>query len=70
MKQIGISPKAILALVFPLIAAAGAALASWVASGNFNATEIRTAASGVVLALVSFVGAYVGEPGRVVPNSK
>ena len=67
LTTIGVSPKAIGALVFPLVAAAGAAIASWIVSGEFNDSEIRAAASGVVLALVAFVGAYVRDPGNVVP---
>jgi hypothetical protein len=61
----GISPKAILALVFPVLAAAVAAAASWVSTGDFNDAEIRTAISGALLGLVSFAGAYLGRPGNV-----
>lgn len=65
LRTIGLSPKAVLAFLFPLIAAAGATVASWIVSGQFDLTEIRTAAGGVVLAGVALVGAWVGRPGEV-----
>jgi hypothetical protein len=68
MKTRGISPKAVAALVWPVVVAAGAAVASWVVSGDFNDTEIRTAVGGAIAAVISFVGAYVSDPGDVVPE--
>ncbi len=69
LKTLGISPKAILALLFPLVAALGAALASWALTGNFNDAEVRTAISGAILSVVSGLGAYIGAPGNVVANT-
>lgn len=68
MKTNGISPKAIAALVWPVAVAAAAAVASWVVSGDFNDTEIRTAVAGAITAVVAFIGAYVSDPGDVVPE--
>ncbi len=60
---IGLSPKALLAFLFPLIAAAGGALASWVTTGDFNDAEIRTAVGGLVTSGLALLGAYIGQPG-------
>jgi hypothetical protein len=64
-KTVGLSPKAVLAFLFPLLSAAAAAVASWIATGNFSDSEIRTALSGLVLSGLALVGAYVGKPGTV-----
>ncbi len=58
--------KAKLAFVVPLLTAVGAAVASWIVTGDFNDAEIRTAAGGAVTALVASVAAYLGSPGRAV----
>ena len=63
-----ISPKAIAALVWPVVVAAGAALASWVVSGEFNDSEIRTAIGGAITSIVAFFGAYLAQPGPVEPD--
>jgi VIT1/CCC1 family predicted Fe2+/Mn2+ transporter len=65
LKTYGISPKAVAALVWPLVVALGAAVASWIVTGNFSDSEIRTAASGVILSLIAAAGAYVKPPGDV-----
>lgn len=62
---IGLSPKAILAFAFPLVAALAGALTSWIVTGNFDAAEIRTAAGGLVTSALALAGAYVGKPGNV-----
>jgi hypothetical protein len=67
MKTLGISPKAILAFLFPLVAALATALASWIATGNLSTIEIKTAAGGLIASGLALLGAYVGKPGRVVP---
>lgn len=56
--------KAKLAFLAPLVTALGAAVASWIVSGDFNATEIRAAAGGAVLAAVSGAAAYFANAGR------
>lgn len=65
LETIGLSPKAVAALVWPAVVALAGAVASWIVTGNFSATETRTALSGVVLAIVAAVGAYVSPPGDV-----
>lgn len=59
---LGLSPKAVLAFLFPLIAAVGTAAVSWIASGAFSTTDIKTAAGGLVLSGLALLGAYLGEP--------
>ena len=61
----GISPKAVAALVWPAVVAAGIAVASWITTGDFSDSEIRVALAGVVTSLITFAGAYVAEPGPV-----
>lgn len=39
---------------YPLALACAAALTSWAVTGNLDTTEIRTAAGGAILALVTF----------------
>ena len=65
MNTVGISPKAIAALVWPAVVAAGIALASWIETGQFNDAEIKTALAGVVASIVSFAGSYIAGPGEV-----
>ena len=65
LQTLGISPKAVLAFVFPAIAAVGASVVSWISTGNFDASEIRTAVGGVIAAGIAALGAYLGKPGRV-----
>lgn len=55
--------KAYAAFFAPLLTAVGAAVASWISTGNFNDTEIRTAASGVVLAIVAAVATWLTKSG-------
>ena len=56
--------KAKLAFLAPLVAAAGAAVASWIVTGTFDAAEIRTAAGGAILAAVSGISTNLANPGR------
>jgi hypothetical protein len=65
---LGLSPKAVLAFAFPLIASVVGALASYVVTGNFNAAEIRTAVGGLATSALALLGAYVGNPGVVVKH--
>jgi hypothetical protein len=70
MQTLGISPKAVLAFLFPLVAAIGAAAANWIATGAFDAGEVRAAAAAVVSAAIAGLGAYLGHPGDVVPAAQ
>lgn len=56
--------KARAAFLTPLVLAVGSAIASWIATGQFDATEIRTAAGGAVLAAAAGVGAWLSRPGE------
>ena len=51
--------KAKLAFLAPLVVALGSSAASWVITGNFSATEIRTAASGAILGAVSAAATWL-----------
>ena len=51
--------KAYAAFLAPVIVALGAAVASWIATGDFNDAEIRTALSGAVLAVVSSIATWL-----------
>ena len=64
-QTLGLSPKAILAFAFPLITAIAAALASYIVTGNFSDSEIRTALGGLVTSGLALLGAYVGKPGTI-----
>jgi hypothetical protein len=62
----GIAPKAVLAFVYPVIAALLTAVANWIVSGGgLDLTEVRIAAGGVVLGAIAALGAYVGKTGTV-----
>lgn len=69
LRTVGFSPKAILAFFTPFLVTVLGTLSSWIVTGDFNEAEIRTALSGVVLALMAALGAYVGNPGKVVKAS-
>jgi hypothetical protein len=51
--------KAKAAFLAPLIVAVGSAVGSWIVTGDFNDAEIRTAAGGAVLAVVSGVSTWL-----------
>lgn len=53
--------KARAAFLAPLILALGSAVGSWIVTGEFNATEIRTAAGGGALALSAGVAAWLAK---------
>jgi hypothetical protein len=63
---VGLSPKAVLAFLFPFITAVSVSVISWVATGDFNEAEIRTALGGLIGSGVAALGAYLGTPGSVV----
>jgi energy-converting hydrogenase Eha subunit A len=65
LETVGLSPKAIAAFFAPVVIAVGAAAASWIVTGNFDDTEVRTALGGAVAGVLSFVGAYLAQPGNV-----
>lgn len=67
METVGISPKAIAALVWPAVVAAGIAVASWITTGEFNDSEIRVALAGVVTSIIAFAGSYLAGPGETKP---
>lgn len=63
---LGTSPKAVLALLYPLVATEIATLGSYVVTGDFNDAEIRVAIAGTLASFTAGLGAYVGKPGAVV----
>lgn len=62
---IGLSPKAVLAFLLPLIAAFGGTVSTWITSGTFNAAEIKTAVAGLIASGLALLGAYLAPPGEV-----
>jgi hypothetical protein len=62
-----ISPKAILALVFPAVGTLVLALINEFVTVHMDST-LKVAVVGVVNALLAALGAYVGAPGHVVVN--
>jgi multidrug resistance efflux pump len=56
--------KAKAAFLAPVAVAALAAIGNWIATGTLDATEIRTAAAGVVAGLAASIGAYAAPAGR------
>lgn len=55
-------PKVILAFFFPLISAVLSSLGSWVISGDFNESEIRTAVGGTIASALALLGGWLGQP--------
>jgi len=56
--------KAKAAFLAPVIAALAAAVGSWIITGNFDATEIRTAAGGAIGGAISGVATWLASAGR------
>ena len=61
----GLSPKAVLAFLMPLVVTLSATLVSWIVTGSFNEAEFRTAIGGAVASVLAGVGAYTAHPGTV-----
>lgn len=62
--------KAKAAFLAPVITALGAAVGSYIVTGDFNDSEIRTAAGGAVLAATSGVAAWLTKTKRAIVPSK
>lgn len=62
-----ISPKALLALVFPAVGTLVLAVVNEYVTVHMDST-LKIAVVGVVNALLAALGAYVGAPGQVVVN--
>jgi len=58
--------KAKLAFLAPFIVTVLGVVANWVASGEFDTTELRGALSGLVLSLAAGVSAYFAKAGQAV----
>jgi len=56
--------KAKFAFLAPLVVTCLGIAASWVATGEFNADEIRLAVAGVVASISASVGTYFAAPGK------
>jgi hypothetical protein len=69
VETVGISPKAILAVLFPFIGTIVLVLLEQYVVGDMDPT-LKVAIVGAVDALLAYLGAYVGKPGEVrVPSS-
>lgn len=62
--------KAKAAFLAPVLVALGAAVASWIITGQFDASEIRTALSGAVTAVVAAAATYLAPAGRAEVKSQ
>lgn len=65
MRTNGLSPKAILAFLYPAIGSIVSAVGSWIVTGDFNASEIRVSVAGLGASGLALLGAYIGRPGDV-----
>lgn len=65
MRTNGLSPKAVLAFLYPAIGSIVSAVSSWIITGNFNDSEIRVAIAGLGASGLALLGAYVGKPGDI-----
>jgi hypothetical protein len=71
LKTIGLSPKAVLAFLYPLLGAIVVAVATWITDGGtLDWSQIRIAAGGLLLSGLALIGAYIGQPGNVVPKDQ
>lgn len=61
----GVSPKAILATLAPVLLALLAAAVQWISTGTFDAAELATALVGLGGGVAAGAGAYHGHPGAV-----
>jgi hypothetical protein len=61
-----ISPKAVLAALLPATGGLVAVIVQWVASGEFDRSELATAIGSLIAAALAFAGAWAGEPGETV----
>lgn len=61
----GLSPKTVLAFAFPFVASVGGALSQYVGTGHLDTTSIRVAGAGLILSVVSALGAWLGNPGKI-----
>jgi hypothetical protein len=69
VETVGISPKAILAVLFPFLGTIAMILLEQYVVGDLDPT-LKVAIVGAVDALLAYLGAYVGKPGEVrVPTS-
>lgn len=66
MTTLGLSPKAVLAFVYPFIATSAGVAVTWITTGEFNEQELRVGVAGLVASGLALLGAYVGRPGDVV----
>ena len=63
----GLTPKAILAFLFPLITAVVTSLVAWIVGGDvFDIEPIKIAAGGLVTSGLALLGAWIGKPSPVV----
>lgn len=67
-RTLGISPKMVLAFLFPAISTIAGTFAYWIVSGDLNVTELRAAGAGLLLSAVAALGAYIGRPNPTVPQ--
>ena len=66
---VGLSPKALLAFVFPALSTLVLLVVHSLVTGEWNRTETVQAVIGLTSSVLSFIGAWLGNPGVVVKPS-
>jgi hypothetical protein len=61
-----ISPKAVLAFLYPFIATVAAVVVTWIVEGTFDENALRVGVAGLIASGLALIGAYLGKPGEVV----
>lgn len=69
MKTLGLSPKTILAFLFPTLTTLGAVAVTYISTGELDSDALRLAAAGLVASVLAAAGAYIGKPGSVLVPS-
>lgn len=64
-RTVGLSPKAVLAFLFPTVASVAGVLSTYVGTGTVDTATLRVAGVGLIAAAVAALGAAIGQPGKV-----
>lgn len=64
-RTLGLSPKAVLAFLFPTVASVAGVLSTYVGTGHVDTATLRLAGVGLIASAVAALGAAIGQPGKV-----
>lgn len=65
LRTVGLSPKAVLAFLYPFLSSLGALAIAYIVTGDFDAFAARMALGGLVASALAALGAWLGKPGDV-----